>query len=313
MLEWDVELIEGLFYDRDVEEILKLPIGVGGVEDKLIWNFEKTRMYSVRSTYGVYLDHVNHQPELSVQGPWLNVWSLNVPPKVKHMVWRLGREVVPRRVVYAIDCWRSAGVYMMVRELVSLHDTFAGWLEGMLSSPHDQFKETCSTVLWGMWRERNRRVWSRESLAADMAVKLAVEDLKAWQLARKAPVSLDGGQRLTACGKWHAPPAGLLKCNSDASFFDDDRLMGAGMILRDDHGQARGYRMWHGSGCWSPREGEAAALASAMAWVSTGGHTKVIFEIDTEEVARAISSTEPDESEFGCLITTCLGPTTVIP
>ncbi|CAN1315690.1 Putative ribonuclease H protein At1g65750 [Linum perenne] len=211
VLEWEVELIEGLFDERDVEEILKLPIGVGGTDDKLIWNFEKTGICSVRSTYGVYLDHVNHKPKLNIQGPWRSVWNLHVPPKVKHLVWRLGREVVPSRTIlrhrhiavpsscgvcglheenyqhlfltcnYATDCWRSADIYTMVRDLMAQHNSFATWLDGMLSSPHAHFKETCSTVLWDLWHERNRRVWSREALAADVAAKLSLDDLMAWQ------------------------------------------------------------------------------------------------------------------------------------
>ncbi|CAN1132837.1 hypothetical protein LINPERHAP2_LOCUS7281 [Linum perenne] len=44
MLEWDVL------------EILSVPIGVGGIQDELIWNFDPKGAYSVCSAYRVLVE-----------------------------------------------------------------------------------------------------------------------------------------------------------------------------------------------------------------------------------------------------------------
>ncbi|CAN1336708.1 hypothetical protein LINPERPRIM_LOCUS37267 [Linum perenne] len=38
--EWDQELIESIFDQRDVHEILSVSLSVGGTTDKLIWHFD---------------------------------------------------------------------------------------------------------------------------------------------------------------------------------------------------------------------------------------------------------------------------------
>ncbi|CAN1191226.1 hypothetical protein LINPERHAP2_LOCUS40933 [Linum perenne] len=82
-------------------------------------------------------------------------------------------------------------------------------------------------------------------------------------------------------------------------------MMGMGIILRDSDGRVWGYRQWHGIGQWTPREGEAAALLTALRWVSEDGHDDVIFEIDAESVKHALNDNELDASEFGCIIQQC--------
>ncbi|CAN1787420.1 Uncharacterized mitochondrial protein AtMg00310 [Linum perenne] len=59
LLEWDKELVESLFDQRDVLEILSVPIGVGGIRDELIWHFDPKGAYSVCSAYRVLVECIN--------------------------------------------------------------------------------------------------------------------------------------------------------------------------------------------------------------------------------------------------------------
>ena len=43
--EYDVELIQGFFYDRDVGEIVKIPLHIVDVVDTRIWNYTANRQY----------------------------------------------------------------------------------------------------------------------------------------------------------------------------------------------------------------------------------------------------------------------------
>ncbi|CAN1129696.1 Putative ribonuclease H protein At1g65750 [Linum perenne] len=333
--EWDMEMIEAVFEERDVEEILKVPIGLGGMEDRQIWHFDKFGRYSVKSAYKVGMDFFTASAELNVQGPWTQLWGLNVQPKMKNFLWRLARNVVPNRSSlrrrhinvpaqcgvcglaeesndhlfrtchYAIDCWDAVGLSDVVLNPSQSNLCFVDWLTSWLQVPQESTKSLITAVLWGLWRERNRRVWSHEALAAHISVKLAVEEMKEWKQARAGPVNPGGVQQRLLCPKWHAPPAGVVKCNSDFGMFAAESSMGMGMVIRDSQGAVLKYKMWHGRGAWEPREGEAAALVSAMRWLVEEGFDTVIFEVDAEEVGHAVNSELTDDSEFGCLISMC--------
>ncbi|CAN1142980.1 Uncharacterized mitochondrial protein AtMg00310 [Linum perenne] len=237
LLEWDRELVEALFDQRDVLEILSVPIGVGGIRDELIWHFDPKGAYSVRSAYRVLME---------------------------------SSERVQR----------------------------------ILQAAQLDSRDKASTVLWGIWNERNRRVWRNESCTAGTAMKLALDDVKNWS-AVQTPVVPHAHPAADPCGKWHAPPFGSLKCNSDVGFQATTNEMGMGIILRDCDGRVIGYKQWHDVGQWTPREGEAAALLSAMSWVVGIGYEDVIFECDAEAISQALASDEDDLPEFGCIIYRC--------
>ncbi|CAN1824958.1 Putative ribonuclease H protein At1g65750 [Linum perenne] len=334
LLEWDRELVETLFDQRDVLEIFNVPIGVGGARDKLIWHFDSKGNYSVRSAYRVLMESINSRPDLVVHGAWSQLWDLSVPPRIKNFMWRLVREVIPTRAAlrrrhiavpqgcgvcgsnpedynhlffncsYAIDCWNSAGLSDRFDSIRTSSPQAAGRFQLLLQVAQTDFRDSASIVLWGIWNERNRRVWRNESCTARTAMKLAFDDVSNWLAAQASPVP-PAQPAVHPCEKWHAPPFGSLKCNSDVGFHAATNEMGMGIILRDCDGRVVGFKQWHDVGQWTPREGEAAALLSAMSWVAEIGYEDVIFECDAEAISHALDSDEDDLSEFGCLISRC--------
>ncbi|CAN1318259.1 Putative ribonuclease H protein At1g65750 [Linum perenne] len=97
--EWDHELIEGIFEQRDVQEILNVPLGVGGQVDKLIWHYDEKGNYTVRSAYRVLMNFIHPRPDLVADGARSQIWSLQVPLRIKTYIWRLARSVIPTREV----------------------------------------------------------------------------------------------------------------------------------------------------------------------------------------------------------------------
>ncbi|CAN1137051.1 hypothetical protein LINPERHAP2_LOCUS9817 [Linum perenne] len=63
----------------------------------MVWHYSKHGKYTVRSAYRVMMEKVNRRTHLNVARDWNKIWSLEIPPKVKHFIWRLGRGVVPTR------------------------------------------------------------------------------------------------------------------------------------------------------------------------------------------------------------------------
>lgn len=91
---WNENIIRHV---RNVNEIIKTPdLNLDG-KDEIIWRFDKKCLYSVKSAYRVCVDVLINQDKWKVEGDWNILWALPIPPKVKHFMWRLGREYLPNR------------------------------------------------------------------------------------------------------------------------------------------------------------------------------------------------------------------------
>ncbi|CAN1830202.1 hypothetical protein LINPERHAP1_LOCUS32784, partial [Linum perenne] len=95
--EWDVRLIEELFELEDVEAILRIPTIHRDEDDKIIWHYGQLGEYYVKTAYKLYMASAVGREGLRSQGNWNAIWKLQLPPKVKHFLWRLARGVLPLR------------------------------------------------------------------------------------------------------------------------------------------------------------------------------------------------------------------------
>jgi hypothetical protein len=48
---WNEQKLRATFFEVDVSDILKIPIGRAGTDDYIAWNYTKNGMFSVRSAY----------------------------------------------------------------------------------------------------------------------------------------------------------------------------------------------------------------------------------------------------------------------
>ncbi|CAN1279111.1 Putative ribonuclease H protein At1g65750 [Linum perenne] len=270
-LEWDVDLITSLFNDRDAMMILSLPLPRRGGVDKLLWHFSKNDIYSVRSGYRVAMERIRDRTYLHVGGEWTSLWRVDLPPKVKRFIWRLGRGAVPTREAlrgrridvpvtcgvcdgqvesslhlsldcpFIRECWVRAGVWSIVQTCMTGVSVFADWLRATLQSDDKEVTRTIFIILWHMWRERNARVWDNKRASAMWVVKMAMDDLLAWKEAHNRAPAVERVVE-SPCRRWHPPRNGALKCNVDAAIFVNQGMTGMGAIIRDEQGEALSYR-----------------------------------------------------------------------
>jgi hypothetical protein len=93
--EWNVGVIQQVFSPADTKRILDIPLIEQVTEDRLIWKVEKNGYYSVKSAYRLCVDVLTDSSHLRRGGYWQGIWRLKVPPKVRNLVWRICRDVVP--------------------------------------------------------------------------------------------------------------------------------------------------------------------------------------------------------------------------
>lgn len=70
--QWDTEILQDLFNQRDQECIYNTPYGGEGEVDMLYWNEDMTGMYTVRSAYRM----IRSQKEMSFSADSSEIWTL---------------------------------------------------------------------------------------------------------------------------------------------------------------------------------------------------------------------------------------------
>jgi hypothetical protein len=115
---WNESRLREVFFDVDVNDILKIPVGSAGTGDYLAWNYTKNGTFSVRSAYHLkmHLTSIRSGSASSFTGlddhkGWLALWDANVPGKAKIHVWRLiqnglavGEELQQRKIKNGVRC-----------------------------------------------------------------------------------------------------------------------------------------------------------------------------------------------------------------
>lgn len=93
--QWDIIKVNNFFSNCDANAILALPIPKNQVHDRIAWMFTADGKYSVKSGYNFWHDNYNECCQIQNSRGWKNLWHLQVPQKVRVLIWRLCRNNVP--------------------------------------------------------------------------------------------------------------------------------------------------------------------------------------------------------------------------
>ncbi|CAN1292379.1 Putative ribonuclease H protein At1g65750 [Linum perenne] len=316
MWEWDLELVEEMFTDGDAECIKAMEPPSGDVPDERIWRLSHDGQFTVRSAYRLSLEGVDLDENLPSDGRWSKVWKLVVPPKMKHLVWRFLRGIIPTREALnrrgvemtlacgccdneeeslehlffqcpvAARCWEVAGMGSEVRAAMTAGDEAADWLTRLISDPDSSRVQDVVALVWSLWHERNDRVWNQQSKCEELIVRLGKEHVQEWwalkQGAGNARAQPPTVNQERSRNRWSRPDLGAIKINIDAALFFDAGRYGVGLVARDAQGSLIGYRQQLFPGTPPANEAEANGLIEAIRWAEVMGWTRVVYETDCQ-------------------------------
>ncbi|XP_057802917.1 uncharacterized protein LOC131018209 [Salvia miltiorrhiza] len=161
-------------------------------------------------------------------------------------------------------------------------------------------------MLWQIWRDRNGVVWRDQFPVPARSVEAAAAAWSDWKLARKLVVpSCSPAAPVARCSGWHSLPAGHIKCNVDAAFFDEENKTGLGLVIRDYEGAFVVGKSVQLMGRRSVEEGELLGIKEALSWIKELGYSKGVVETDCKRAADFISSRERNLSEVGIIADYC--------
>jgi hypothetical protein len=91
--EWDgvLVLVRSCLYPHNADEVLKICLSERGLEDYIVWHYERSDIFSVRIPYRLALEI--DQARLGGSRPMYNeIWKAKVPPKVRVFAWKLSQD-----------------------------------------------------------------------------------------------------------------------------------------------------------------------------------------------------------------------------
>ncbi|CAN1302005.1 Putative ribonuclease H protein At1g65750 [Linum perenne] len=331
---WDEQMIEGIFGPEEAQSILKTALNLNTVTDTRIWDFTKNGQYTVSSGYRVVMENLVNRSQFNKAGNWRAIWDAKVPPRIKVMLWRLARSVLPTRHAlyargtpindecgicnsmfesewhlflncgFAKSCWTVVGLRDDVERLCSEADSFKDWLLTAVSTLPEFKLQTLAATLSGIWQERNQRVWEAKTTPHFVIARTALDMAMDWKDMGSACTNTTP-KPVPPCGQWHPPLGSVLKCNVDGAIFAESSMHGAGMIIRNSSGDSIAYRTSSSRGCPDPQTCEALAVRDALLWLEDFANHDIIIETDSQVVCSALTNNREDLTEFGDIIECC--------
>lgn len=144
-----------------------------------------------------------------------------------------------------------------------------------------------------MWKNRNELLFRNKDYDAAVTVMKAREDTEAWK--SREEVKMKEVKTTTTepiKRRWSPPQPTHLKCNTDGSWKQETGEGGVGWVLRDHQGNM----LWAGAkritGLGSELEVEAEAMRWAVYTLAGFGYKNVIFETDSQVLARMLRKEE---------------------
>jgi hypothetical protein len=102
---WNTNTLKDIFFDHDVEAILKINIPQSDVKDRIAWHLESNGVFSAKSAYHLAqtLKHQNRNNTSTSsktngnRSIWDLIWKADVPPKVCIFAWCVATDSLPTK------------------------------------------------------------------------------------------------------------------------------------------------------------------------------------------------------------------------
>ena len=231
---WKEDMLDRFFYDFEAATIKNIPLCRSIQEDVLIWPFNSDGEYSVKLGYR-FLQEANtlQQPGPSnaeaMKPLWNKIWSMDVPNKVKNLVWRACTNSLPTKVnlvrrkvtsdglcaicgvhqedvVHALYCcpalsslWSQTPIWN--HEALKGSKNFTDVMGFVLAGNKEP--ELFSLVIWNLWNRRNNLRLGKTALPLDKIT----EHARARQLEALAPSAIPALHRSSHQLAWSPPEA----------------------------------------------------------------------------------------------------------
>ncbi|KAL0340446.1 UNVERIFIED_CONTAM: hypothetical protein Sradi_4561400 [Sesamum radiatum] len=115
--DWDRAKIDEMFWPKDKDVILGMPLSQLGVEDIIVWHYFSFGLFSMQSAYHLTCSLPDHSGPsdlfVSEQMWWHFLWQAKIPCKIKVFIWKVCRNVSRLVLILLNDC-RGSHVFARI-------------------------------------------------------------------------------------------------------------------------------------------------------------------------------------------------------
>ncbi|XP_062028809.1 uncharacterized protein LOC133744779 [Rosa rugosa] len=246
--QWNTALVRDNFSVEEAAAILAIPLSSREVDDRFAWHLEKNGKFTVKTAYRFsFSTSSSRSPfELTVGATfWKKMWKVCYNPHAMH---------------YNILEWFNfCAKELLLRSLGDL-----------------------MYLLWGVWKERNCRVWEHKSSQVGEVLIKVISRLNEFRFHNLK--TEPSGVRTHMVVRWKPPPVGWFKVNVDGAYNYASRRGSGGFVIRDFQGTmvAGGGKVL--PGLMSPEHAEARACSLAAQFVVEHDYLPAILETDSQIV-----------------------------
>ncbi|GMJ07053.1 hypothetical protein HRI_004374500 [Hibiscus trionum] len=329
---WKFEILERLFDDQQVKRISSIPLSADHRQDELIWKFDGTGEYNVKSGYRVLQQEdtslttgQNAQTHSNLSHCYAKIWDASLPTKIRIHGWKVLNNYLPtfsnllhRRLntvnicklcgeygenVEHIfrDCLFTKNLFQVLGETlpenVSSFD-WESWFCSLISSLNITKVNTVLVIYWAIWFHRNKII-HEGTLPSIPTVQGFVSSFFIEARESTAHQQQVIAQRTV---RWQPPTEGVAKFNFDASF---NRLEGSsvsGVVGRNTDGKIMAACSIKHPSVADPFAAEAHACLVTIRFLKDLGFRRATVEGDSRTVIRKLNQTTHDRSLIGPII-----------
>ncbi|XP_058760957.1 uncharacterized protein LOC131634317 [Vicia villosa] len=257
---WCNSLIQEVFVQEEARQVLAIPLSFRRPVDELIWNYEKSGNYSVKSAYHLLV----HGKRSKGPGPssvsyhklGQKIWQARLHPRVRNFLWRLAKDILPTKenlqkkgITLDTSCSFCQAAPETAHHLflqcefarsvcfsscfglrLPLNSDLNDWIYGCLDDSDvigDQLK--CS-LLWQLWKTKNLLLYQQKSV-------------EPWIVAEETLVAVKEFNITNPCVKVKTPSFNSLETpsdhevytmNVDAGCFEDGSVAFGCLIKNQD-------------------------------------------------------------------------------
>ncbi|XP_042973006.1 uncharacterized protein LOC122304808 [Carya illinoinensis] len=215
--EWDEPQIKIIFHKKEAEKILSIPLSKGRAKDRMYWGPSKKEFFSVRSAYFLHLKNrekakVESSYEVKEDERWRSICDLDVTGVTKLVLWKAGNDLLPTKKLMSV-------------------------------LKRNQLEEMI-VLFRRIWLRRNGYVFEQRVECPRNLIISAKASVKNFQEAHSfckptGKESNDGQVQNRGVNlRWERPGRDYVKINWNASLDTKMKLMGIGIMIRDEKGEA---------------------------------------------------------------------------
>ena len=328
---WNSTLIDQIFLPSDAELIKSIPLSMRVRDDVVVWSREKNGIYSVRSAYKMLTEaESSPQQSCSDMGEWKKfwklVWSVRVPHKVRHFLWRACSNALPtmanlsrRHIVTDDKCGFCLGAEEDVLHAVwgcpSLTELWGhhGLARKIFRHRHTSIMDVLSHIFdcgsgvvmaemafmfWCVWQRRNKAMYQNIVDPLDSIYPLAQRLSSEYYLANEVDIP----HTLPILVSWRPSTVCEFKVNFDAAVFPKHHSTGVGVVIRNGQGLPVVVACQRFSCVYDIADAEALAARVALQLAWDSGLRNVEVEGDSLVVIRALKDQERCLASYGDII-----------